>query len=109
MSTLSARHTVMLVVLFVVSSFTFITLDNNRALDPLKSGLHDSLMPVTDVFDRVSRGGESDSELARELERVKTERDALLAENANLRVQAAEINQLREQLNVQADHPEWDM
>ena len=47
MSTLSARQTVMLVVLFVVSSFTFIALDNNRTLDPLKSGLHDSLVPVT--------------------------------------------------------------
>jgi rod shape-determining protein MreC len=99
----------MLVVLFVVSSFTFITLDNNRALDPLKSGLHDSLMPAADVFDRVGRGGESDSDIARELERVRVERDALLAENANLKAINAEVNQLRDQLEVQDQHPEWKM
>src|SRR5215211_6367698 len=106
MSTLSARQTVMLVVLFVVSSFTFITLDNNSTLDPLKSGLHDSLMPVTDAFDRIGGGGESDSDLARELEQVKAERDALLAENANLKVENSEVQQLRDQLDVQDDHPD---
>lgn len=109
MTTQSARHTVMLVVLFVVSSFTFITLDNNRTLDPLKSGLHDSLQPVTDAFDRIGRGGESDSELAKELERVKAERDALLAENANLKVTAAEVEQLRELLNVKQEHEDWQL
>jgi rod shape-determining protein MreC len=108
-STLSARQTVMLVVLFVISSFTFITLDNNSTLDPLKSGLHDSLVPVTDAFDRIGGGGESDSDLARELEQVKAERDALLAENANLKVENAEVQQLRELLDVKEDHPEWQL
>jgi rod shape-determining protein MreC len=109
MSTLSARQTVMLVVLFVVSSFTFITLDNNRTLDPLKSGLHDSLVPVTDVFDKIGGGGESDSDLARELEQVKSERDALLAENANLKSINAEVEQLRDLLDVQEEHEDWQL
>src|SRR4051812_43433896 len=109
MTTLSARQTVMLVVLFVVSSFTFITLDNNRTLDPLKSGLHDSLVPVTDAFNKLGTRGQNDSDLAKELERTKKERDALLAENANLRAQASEVKQLQKQLDVQQDHPEWKM
>ena len=107
MSTLSARQTVMLVVLFVVSSFTFITLDNNRTLNPLKSGLRDSLVPVTDAFNRIGGGGESDSDLARELEQVKAERDALLAENANLKAINAEVEQLQDLLGVKDQHPEW--
>lgn len=109
MTTLSARQTVMLVVLFVVSSFTFISLDNNRTLDPLKSGLHDSLVPVTDAFNKLGSRGQSDSEMAKELERTKKERDALLAENANLKAQAAEVKQLQDQLDVQQEHPEWQL
>ncbi|MFL5758120.1 MAG: rod shape-determining protein MreC [Thermomicrobiales bacterium] len=109
MTTLSARQTVMLVVLFVVLSFTFISLDNNRTLDPLKSGLHDSLVPVTDAFNKLGSRGQSDSEMAKELERTKKERDALLAENANLKAQAAEVKQLQDQLDVQQEHPEWQL
>jgi rod shape-determining protein MreC len=109
MTMLSPRQTVLLVVLFVATSFTFIALDNNKTLDPLKSGLHDSLVPVTDAFNKLGNRGESDSELAKELERTKQERDALLAENANLKVTASEVKQLRDQLNVQQDHPEWQL
>lgn len=109
MTTLSTRQTVLLVVLFVASSFTFITLDNNRTLDPLKSGLHDSLVPVTDAFNKLGSRGQSDSELAKELERTQKERDALLAENANLKVQVAEVNQLQALLDVKQEHPEWQL
>jgi rod shape-determining protein MreC len=109
MTMLSPRQTVLLVVLFVATSFTFIALDNNRTLDPLKSGLHDSLVPVTDTFNKLGNRGDNNSELAKELEKTKKERDALLAENANLRVQVAEVNQLRDQLQVKEDHPEWQL
>jgi len=66
-------------------------------------------VPVTDAFNKVGNRGQSDSELAKELERTKQERDALLAENANLKVKASEVDQLRNLLNVQQDHPEWQL
>jgi rod shape-determining protein MreC len=108
-TTLSSRQTILLVILFVASSFTFITLDNSQALDPLKSGLHDSLVPVTDAFNKLGSRGQSDSDLAKELERTKNERDALLAENANLKVKASEVDQLRSLLDVKEEHPEWQL
>ena len=39
MTTLSTRQTIALVVLFVVTSLTFIQLDNRRALEPIKAAL----------------------------------------------------------------------
>jgi rod shape-determining protein MreC len=106
-STLSTRQTIGLVVLFVVTSLSFITLDNRSALDPLKTALHDLVVPVTDAINRTGKGGESD--LAQELERVKAERDALLAENVQLKAQQQDVERLQEILKVQESHKEWTL
>ena len=53
MASLSPRHTALLILLFVVTSIAFIILDDQSALNPLKTGLRDLANPVTGfVFDR---------------------------------------------------------
>jgi rod shape-determining protein MreC len=104
-TTLSARQTIMLVVLFVVTSLAFIALDNRTALDPVKTGLREITDPVADAFGGVIEN-EDQSDLEAELARVKAERDALLAENVNLKVANQEVEQLRELARVQEQHPD---
>jgi rod shape-determining protein MreC len=104
-STLSTRQTIGLVVLFALTSISFIALDNRSALDPLKTALHDLVVPVTDVFNRV--GDRNDSDLARELERVKAERDAAIAENVQLKAKEKDNEQLRAILDYQDSHKEF--
>ena len=53
MGSLSARQTAMLILLFVVTSVAFIVLDNQSALNPLKTGLRDLVNPITErAFNR---------------------------------------------------------
>jgi rod shape-determining protein MreC len=106
-STLNTRQTIGLVVLFVVTCLAFIALDNRRALDPLKTALHDLVVPATDVFDRVGHG--SDSDLARQLDQVKRERDAALAENVQLKAQQKDMDKLRAILHVQESNQNWTL
>lgn len=105
MTTLSARQTIMLVVLFVVTSLAFIALDNRTALDPLKTGLREVTDPIADAFSGLVEN-EDPSALEAELAQVKAERDALLAENVSLQVENQEVDQLRELAGVQEEHPE---
>jgi rod shape-determining protein MreC len=107
MTTLSLRQTFALVVLFVVTSLTFIQLDNRQALDPAKSLLNGIIAPVTDAFDEVGSGDQS--ALEQELERMRAENDALIRENAELKTQTREIEQLREQAGLRIDHAEWQL
>jgi rod shape-determining protein MreC len=106
-STLSTRQTIGLVVLFALTSISFIALDNRSALDPLKTALRDLVVPVTDVFNRAGNG--SDSDLAQELERVKRERDAALAENVRLKADQKDVEQLQAILGVKESHSEWTL
>ncbi len=98
----------MLAVLFVATSLAFIALDNRAALDPVKTGLREITDPISNAFGGLI-DNENQSELAAELARVEAERDALLAENVNLRIDNQEVEQLREQVRVQEAHPEWTL
>jgi rod shape-determining protein MreC len=106
-STLSTRQTIGLVVLFALTSISFIALDNRSALDPLKTALHDLVVPITDVLNGIGNG--SDSDLEQELARVKAERDAALAENARLKAAQKDVDKLQSILNVQESHAEWTL
>lgn len=108
MTTLSTRQTVLLVVLFVATSLGFIALDNRAALDPLKTGLREVTVPITDTFNDFL-DDEPDSDIERRLAQAEAERDALLAENARLRMENQEVGQLRELLRVQEERPEWSL
>ena len=109
MTTLSTRQTFALIVLFVVTSLAFIQLDNRRALDPIKDVLYAAVSPAVDAFGRVGRGSDGGSPLERELAAVKAERDQLAAENAELRAEVREVDELRLQAGLRRDQPTWKM
>ncbi len=107
MNTLTLRQTFALVALFVVTSATFISLDNRAALTPLKTGLYDIVDPITRGFARVARGPGNDSALEERLALVEAERDHLYAETIRMKDTVSEVEQLRAQLKVQEEHPDW--
>lgn len=107
MSTLNTRQTIALVVLFVATSLAFIQLDNRRALDPVKDGLYGVLSPAVDAMDRVGQGSDGDSDLERELIALRAEKDRLVADNARLKAEGREIDELRLQAKLQKDRPTW--
>jgi rod shape-determining protein MreC len=106
-TTLSTRQTIALVVLFVATSLTFIQLDNRRALDPIKSAMETVIAPIAQSVGSI--GEERQTDLERELASVKAERDRLAADNAQLRADNREIEQLRLQARLQQDRPSWKM
>lgn len=107
MTTLSTRQTITLVALFVVTSLAFIQLDSRRALDPVKDAMRGVVAPLIAQVGRV--GSRSDGELEREIAAVKAERDQLAAENAQLKAEVREVEQLRLQAKLQQDRPTWKM
>src|SRR3712207_6240520 len=110
MTTLTTRQTFVLVVLFVVTSLAFIQLDNRRALEQIKEALYTVVSPAVTAFGRVARGTDEGSALLeRELAAVKAERDQLAAENAQLKADVREVEQLRLQAKLQQDRPTWKM
>jgi rod shape-determining protein MreC len=106
-STLSTRQTIGLVTLFALTSIAFIALDSRNGLDPLKTALHNLVVPVTDTLNRV--GNRNDSDLAQELDRVTKERDAALAENARLKAELKDTDQLKEIVGFTESHAEWTL
>lgn len=107
MTTLSNRQTFLLVVLFVVSSLAFIQLDSRRALDPVKDSVRAVMAPMVSQISRA--GARGDVALEREIAAVKAERDQLAAENAQLKAEVREVEQLRLQAKLQQDRPTWKM
>ena len=105
MTSFGIRHTAALVFLFVVLAVTLIALDNRHTLDPLKSGLHNVVSPVVNWINDVIDGDDSISSVEISLQQVTDERDALLAENAELKLQLEDVDNLRDILNVQEASP----
>jgi rod shape-determining protein MreC len=114
MLSMSARQTTMLVFLFVLTSVALILLDHQQRLDWAKSPASAIFQPVTWTFDRIGNGvgssgsGGNPTDLSAELEAVRAERDALLAENARLKLLEEEVEQLRDQLEFKQLHPDLD-
>jgi rod shape-determining protein MreC len=107
LTTLSTRQTIFLVTLFVVTSLAFIQLDSHRALDPLKDAMRSVVGPVVALIS--TSGARGNVALERELVAVKAERDTLAAENAQLKADVREVEQLRLQAKLQQDRPTWKM
>ena len=106
MSIISARQTIVLVVLFVVASASFIALDNRQALDPLKTSVQDLIVPVTDRLSEIGdRSPANESDLEQQLVVLQAKYDQLLAEYSQLMVNAREVEKLRELLNLQQSQP----
>jgi rod shape-determining protein MreC len=104
-STLSARQTILLVALFVVTSVSFIALDNRHALDPLRNGLHSVIVPVTDSFNGISDDPGSQTDLQKQYEDLQAKYDKLKADYAQLLVNAREVDQLRKMLDLETSQP----
>ena len=111
MTTLSTRQTFALVVLFVATSVAFIQLDNRQALDPVKATMEGALAPAVNALNGIGRGGSggSDPDTERELTVLKTQISELQAENATLRAEGREVEQLRMQAKLQEEQPSWTM
>lgn len=107
MATLHTRQTIFLVVLFVVTSLAFIQLDSRRALDPVKDAMRSFVGPAVAIVRTTGTPG--DLAMEREIAAVKAERDQLAAENALLKADVREVEQLRLQAKLQQDRPTWKM
>lgn len=105
MSTLSARQTILLVALFVATSVTFIALDNRRALDPLRTGVQELIVPVTDLIGSIDDRTGSQTQLEQDYAALQAKYDKLLADYTQLMVNASEVEELRAILKLQTDKP----
>lgn len=106
MSTLTTRQTLTLLLLFLVTSAAIIALDSRHAIDPFKASLQDGLSSVTGSMGSLGREATPTGDTSR-LAQVEAEVDALRAENAKLQGVAAENEQLRAQLDVEARYPDY--
>jgi rod shape-determining protein MreC len=104
-TTLTPRQVILLVTLFVATSFTFIALDNRHALDPVRNGVHGLLVPVTQIFKSNDATPSDPTSLQAKYEDLQKKYAALQADNAQLKLVADEVNQLRAFLNLQQQDP----
>jgi rod shape-determining protein MreC len=91
---------------FLFVSIALIVLDRRALLDPIREGLGEVIEPVQSGFSRVVDRTRNQSALEKELAQVTAERDALQAENANLKAQQVELETLRKQQKVQDENPD---
>jgi rod shape-determining protein MreC len=103
------RHRIAIVVAIVAACVGLLALDSQGVLDPIRTGVRQAMTPIERLTDDVIRSGKSDSELARENEALRQERDTLAAQVAKLQMLETEVEQLREQLQVQQANPDWTM
>jgi rod shape-determining protein MreC len=108
-TSLSLRHTMALVLLFVALAVTLIALDNRHTLDPLKSGLRAVVGPVADWVDEALDRDDSISSLEIQLQQVTEERDQLLRDYAQLKLELEDVDSLRNILGVQESNPNWEL
>jgi rod shape-determining protein MreC len=109
MNTIPLRKVLGLVLVFSILCGSFIVLDRRSALDPVRSGLNEIVSPVSSAFYRALDGPGSETSLEQELATAVAERDALKAENSQLKADTAELEQLRQMLDVENRNPSLDL
>jgi rod shape-determining protein MreC len=109
MTNVPLRRVLVSVATLVVLCIALVVLDRRGTLEPVRTGLSEILQPVTtgvgDLLDR----GRPDSDLAQELATVTAERDALQAENSQLKADTAELAQLQEMQEVEDRYPDIEL
>jgi rod shape-determining protein MreC len=90
---------------FLAISIALIAMDRQSLLDPIRSGLSEIVNPIQSGFNKVIDPDRNQSDVEKELAEVKQERDALMAENANLKADQQELETLRKLQEVKEDNP----
>lgn len=93
-STLSWRQLLALVLLFVVTSFSFVLLDRGRLLDPLKGLVDGPLHAVADRFVTAGEGVRGIGERFGNVGELRAENKRLEVENQRLRAAEARVDEL---------------
>jgi len=109
MTTIPLRRVLGLVLVFALICGSLIVLDRRSALDPVRSGLNEIVSPVSAAFYSVLDDSGSQSDLERQLATVIAERDAERAENSKLKADTAELEHLRQMLDVEQRYPDVDL
>jgi rod shape-determining protein MreC len=90
---------------FLAISIGLIVMDRSSLLDPIREGLSEVVNPVQAGFSELVDPDRDQSDLEKELAETKLERDALIAENANLKANQQELESLRVLQGVQEANP----
>lgn len=107
MGTVSPRQTALLILLFVVTSVAFIVLDNNSALNPLKTGLRNLVTPITDfVNDRSEVDPESEGEWEARYHDLEDRYAKLESDYQRTRIVADQVQALQQMLDLQQTNPD---
>jgi len=107
MGSLSARQTALLILLFVVTSVAFIVLDNQSALNPLKTGLRDLVNPITErAFNRGEPKKTSEGEWEAKYHELEDQYAQLDAEYQRTKIVADQVQALQAMLNLQKTSPD---
>lgn len=107
MGSVGPRQTMLLVLLFVVASVSFILLDNQTALNPLKTGLRNLVTPVTDfVNQRTTASPASEGEWEAKYNDLEAQYAELEAEHQRALIVADQVESLQAMLNLQQTSPD---
>src|SRR4051812_42590008 len=107
MGSAGPKQSFLLVVLFIVASISFILLDDQTALNPLKTGLRNLVTPVTDfVNNRTTPSQASDGEWETKYNDLQQQYDKLQADYQRALVQVDQVESLQAMLNLQQTSPD---
>src|SRR5687768_4245902 len=106
MGTVSPRQTFILIALFVAVSVTFIVLDDQSALNPLKTGLRDLVTPITNAVNRSTESNVTEGEWEARYHELEDKYAKLDADYQRTRVIADQVEDLQALLNLQQTSPD---
>ncbi len=110
MISLSTRQTIVLIVIFLITSISLIALDQQHRLDAARSPVEAVIHPFEVAMNQAGRslrslGRAAPTNTEKQLQQVTAERDKLLAENARLKDLQTQVNELQKQLDFKQTNP----
>jgi rod shape-determining protein MreC len=105
MTSVSLRKVLVSVLAFALLCVVLVVLDRRGALEPVRTGLGEVIRPVSTSLTDLLDSNSSATTLEQELATVTAERDALKAENSQLKAETRELAQLREMQEVEERYP----
>ena len=105
MNSMTTRQLVILLALFIGTSFTFIMLDNRTALNPLQTGLRSLVNPITTRLNPEPVEQVPESEWERRYQELEATHTALEADYQRTQAIADRVTELEQMLNLQESNP----